>query len=103
MKVNVDKQGWEMIDSGAHEAFEGAAAIDTSDASAGSAGTVLPGSGVFAKVNDPTAAPAEELSVMDTIPAPSSDEPSDIIPRPASVPPDLAALVREADAAERTG
>ena len=105
MKVQVDRQGWKMIDGGASGACDGTAAVDlsTADAAAAPTGAMVPGSGVYPKVAEPTIAtePSAELGAMDTIPAPSSDAPSDIIPRPASVPPDLVALATAADAAER--
>lgn len=95
MKVDVDNQGWQMVEGSIRPRAEGANALEVGasvvPASSQAPGSAKPSSGVYVKVEGKSA--ADELAVMDTIPAPPSEAPAASLPQPAPVPTDLLASV----------
>lgn len=85
MKVRVDQEGWAIAEGG----VEGGEAGRPEGSTSAEKATVVPGSGVFAKV---TPGSDQDLATMPTEPAPASEQASssERLPPPPSVPADLA-------------
>jgi hypothetical protein len=101
MKVDVDNQGWQMVEGSVRPAIAGANALDTAASTVVAPGTeapasaevpsAKPSSGVYAKVA--ARSTADEIAVMDTVPAPSSGESVSVIPPAAGLPADLLSAI----------
>lgn len=92
MKVNVDRQGWEIVEGATNAATDGATALKpATEAHPTPRGSGVPGSGVYAKTSGVAIEPQADVDLagMDTIPAPSSDGPPVAIPAATTLPSDL--------------